>query len=153
MSLASPVVLKSGLKNNSSPADAGVVRRPPPFAGCRSRGGDGAGVREELAVEICDGLIDILAAIFNVSGRELRSSGRCGKPVARVRQVGMYVAHVTLGLNMTQVGRGFGRDRSTVLHACHLVEDMRDAGEFDRVVGAVERIAEAAFARYGITGQ
>ena len=37
----------------------------------------------------------------------------------------MYVAHVVLSLNMTDIGRGFGRDRTTVLHACHLVEDSR----------------------------
>jgi hypothetical protein len=151
--LASPVVPKSGLQSvipeEAASRRCGVFRLPPG----RGDRAETRGVREELAFEICDGMIDLLAAIFNVSGRELRSPGRCGKPVARVRQVGMYVAHVTLGLTMTQVGRGFGRDRSTVLHACHLVEDMRDETEFDRIVGTVERIAEAAFSRYGITGR
>jgi len=152
MSLASPVVLKSGLQA-VSPAEPrsrghGVFRLSPP-----GKAEARQGVREELAFEICDGMIDLLAALFNVSGRELRSPGRCGKPIARVRQVGMYVAHVALGMTMTQVGRGFGRDRSTVLHACHLVEDMRDEADFDRIVGTVERVAHAAFARYGITGR
>jgi hypothetical protein len=59
----------------------------------------------------------------------------------------MYVTHVTLGLKMTEVAKGFGRDRSTIVHACHLIEDMRDQVEFDRIVGVVERIALAAFGK------
>ena len=46
----------------------------------------------------------------------------------------MYVTHVTLRINMSDVGRGFGRDRTTVVHACHLVEDLRDDEDFDRMV-------------------
>lgn len=150
MRLASPIVHRTGLVGSFPEASAGGGRDRSGSSGDQSPARDGAGIREELAVEICDGVIDILVALFGVSGRELRSSGRCGKPVARVRQVGMYVSHVALGLTMTQVGRGFGRDRSTVMHACHLVEDMRDDGEFDHIVATVERIAAVAFARYGI---
>jgi chromosomal replication initiation ATPase DnaA len=90
-------------------------------------------------------MLDIAAALFNVSGRELRRAGRTTLDVARVRQVGMYVAHVTLGLSMAEVGKGFGRDRTTVLHACHVIEDMRDDDDFDHIVGTTERIAKAAF--------
>jgi chromosomal replication initiation ATPase DnaA len=64
----------------------------------------------------------------------------------------MYVAHCTLGLTMTDIGTGFGRDRTTVLHACHLIEDMRDDIEFDRIVTTFERVALAAFGnRYGVS--
>ncbi len=71
---------------------------------------------DERLFQLCDGVLDILSAFFNVSGRELRSHSRCERPVARVRQIGMYVAHVTLALTMAEVGRAFGRDRSTVNH-------------------------------------
>ena len=47
----------------------------------------------------------------------------------------------TLQLNMTDIGRGFGRDRTTVVHACHLIEDLRDDDDFDRVVAVTERVA------------
>jgi chromosomal replication initiation ATPase DnaA len=57
----------------------------------------------------------------------------------------MYVAHITLRLSMKEVGIGFGRDRTTVLHACHLIEDLRDDVEFDHMVAMAERIAAAAF--------
>lgn len=100
---------------------------------------------DERIFDICDGMIDIAAALFDVPSRELRRPGRQSLGVSRVRQIAMYVSHVTLRLNMTDVGRGFGRDRTTVLHACHLIEDMRDDADFDRVVGQTERVALAAF--------
>jgi chromosomal replication initiation ATPase DnaA len=59
----------------------------------------------------------------------------------------MYVAHVALGLSMRDVGQGFGRDRTTVLHACHLIEDLRDDAEFDGMVATMERIVTVAFGR------
>ena len=99
---------------------------------------------DRIAVH-CDGIIDIVSALFNVSGREIREPNRKHLGVCRVRQIAMYVAHVTFGLSMRDVGIGFARDRTTVLHACHLVEDMRDDVEFDRIVNTVERVVSAAF--------
>lgn len=89
--------------------------------------------------------MDIMAALFDVSGGELRRPGRATTGISRVRQIGMYVTHVALGLTMAEVGRGFGRDRTTVQHACHLIEDMRDDQEFDGIVATAERITTAAF--------
>jgi chromosomal replication initiation ATPase DnaA len=103
----------------------------------------------DRAVEWCDMMIDIAAALFNVSGKELRSPARSTLDVTRVRQVAMYVSHVVLRLSMKDVGRGFGRDRTTVLYACHLVEDMRDDTDFDRIVATMERVAGAAFRERG----
>ena len=96
-------------------------------------------------VAICDGVTDIVAALFNVSGRELRSPGRSMLAVSRVRQIAMYVAHVTLRLTMRDVGLGFGRDRTTVLYACHQIEDLREEEEFDNIVARVEQVMSAAF--------
>ena len=107
------------------------------------------GAVDERPFQTCDHVLDILAAFFNISGRELRSHSRCERAVARVRQIGMYVVHVTLGLSMTQVGRAFGRDRSTVAHACHLIEDMREDRDFDRIINMVETVVRAAFAPSG----
>lgn len=97
------------------------------------------------ATVLCDGVIDLMAALFSVSGRQLRSPKRQGRAVSRVRQIGMYIAHTTLGLRMAAVATGFGRDKSTVMYACHLVEDMRDDIEFDRIVGRAERVVRVAF--------
>ena len=62
-----------------------------------------------------------------------------------MRQIGMYVAHTAFGLAMREVAAGFARDRTTVMHACHLVEDMRDDTEFDAIASTFERIAQSAF--------
>ena len=94
---------------------------------------------------VCDGVIDIAATLFNVSGKDLRSAGRSTLAVSRVRQIAMYVAHVTLGFTMANVGQGFGRDRTTVLHACHQIEDLREDEEFDDIVARVEQVVAAAF--------
>jgi chromosomal replication initiation ATPase DnaA len=92
-------------------------------------------------------MTDLAAAMFNVSGRDLRHAGRSSLAVSRVRQVAMYVTHVVLELSMREVGKGFGRDRTTVLHACHQIEDLRDDGEFDAMVATFERVAKVAFAQ------
>ncbi|MHC1549708.1 helix-turn-helix domain-containing protein [Phyllobacterium sp. K27] len=104
---------------------------------------------DERPFQICDHVLDILSALFNISGGDLRSNSRCEQAVARVRQIGMYVVHVTLGMSMTKVGRVFGRDRSTVAHACHLIEDMREDADFDRIVHMVETVVRAAFVQSG----
>ncbi len=101
--------------------------------------------REQENFVLCDALIDLLVAMFGVSGAELRSPLRCRREVARVRQIGMYVAHTAFGLAMREVAAGFARDRTTVMHACHLVEDMRDDTDFDAIVSTFERIAQSAF--------
>lgn len=100
--------------------------------------------RRENAMDLCECMIDIAAEFFNVPSKELRRPGRTSLSVSRVRQVGMYVAHVGLGLSMTEVGRGFGRDRTTVQHACQVIEDMRDDQDFDLLVAKIERIAAIA---------
>lgn len=120
---------------------------PPKPANSRDdvlRAGHPAGT-EARAIALCDAIIDLTAIFFNVSSRDLRSSGRTSNPVSRVRQIGMYVGHVTLGLKMTEVGAGFGRDKSTVVHACHTIEDMRDDEDFDLIVARVERLVSVAF--------
>lgn len=101
------------------------------------------GLRDASA--LCDGVVDLMAALFSVSGRQLRSPKRHGRPVARVRQIGMYIAHTSLGLRMAEVAAGFGRDKSTVMYACHLVEDLRDDVDFDRIVAQAEQIVRVAF--------
>lgn len=107
-------------------------------------------VADERINHICESVMDIVAALFNVSGKELREPGRSPINITRVRQVGMYVAHVVLGLKMTEVGRGFGRDRTTVQYACHLIEDLRDDEDFARVVNMTESVTAAAFRHFGL---
>ena len=100
---------------------------------------------DERAIAICDRVIDIFSTVFNVPGRELRRPGRGDTDVSRARQIAMYVTHVVLGMTMRDVATGFSRDRTTVVHACHLIEDMRDDPDFDRIVAMAERVVSSAF--------
>ncbi len=96
-------------------------------------------------MELCDALIDLLSAYFAVSGAELRSPLRCRREVAQVRQLGMYLAHTSFGMVMSEVAVGFARDRTTVMYACHLVEDRRDDEDYDAIVSMLEKVVSLGF--------
>jgi hypothetical protein len=65
------------------------------------------------------------------------------RAAAFARQIAMYLAHVVFGLSMAEIGRAFGRDRTTVVHACHLIEDRRDEMRFDQLLDHLEQAAIA----------
>lgn len=66
-----------------------------------------------------------------------------------VRQISMYVCHVVLQISLTDIGLAFGRDRTTVSHACNVVEDRRDDPAFDDFVSSVERVITFVFGAAG----
>jgi chromosomal replication initiation ATPase DnaA len=69
---------------------------------------------------------------------ELRAPTRRSRATAFARQIAMYVAHVAFGLTFTQVGRGFGRDRTTAAYACKVIEALREDWELDRALAELE---------------
>jgi hypothetical protein len=75
---------------------------------------------------------------------DLMSPTRGAPQAALARQIAMYLAHVGFGMSLSRVAVAFGRDRSTVAHACHLVEDRRDDPGFDNLVGALETALRGA---------
>ena len=66
---------------------------------------------------------------------------RRNPPAAWMRQVAMYLCHVSLGISQHDTGRIFCRDRTTVAHACRVVEDARDSATFDRTMDVLEAAA------------
>lgn len=80
----------------------------------------------------------LVTLVFQVDIAELRRRSRGRAPVALARQTAMYLAHVHLGLSLERAGRGFGRDRTTVAHACRRVEDSRDDPSFERMLAHLE---------------
>lgn len=80
-----------------------------------------------------------VAAVFEVEIEELGAATRGSARTAFARQVAMYLAHVVCGLSLTEIGVLFGRDRTTVAHACGVVEDRRDEVELDWQLEHLER--------------
>jgi len=75
------------------------------------------------------------------------------RPSCHVRQISMYVCHVALRMSFSDIGAAFGRDRTTVGHACHVVEDRRDDLAFDEFVSAIEHMATAVFQSSDLFGR
>lgn len=61
------------------------------------------------------------------------------------RQIAIYVCHVVLQVQQRDIADAFGVDRTTVSHACHVVEDRRDDSAFDEFVCVIERMVGAVF--------
>jgi chromosomal replication initiation ATPase DnaA len=85
--------------------------------------------------------------VFGVGHDDLHHLTRGRAKVALARQVAMYLAHVACGLSMTDTGRLFGRDRTTVAHACGVIEDRRDDPLFDRALDLLEWAVPALTSR------
>jgi chromosomal replication initiation ATPase DnaA len=99
----------------------------------------------EKRAQICEAVIDLCSALFNVSGHDLRQANRCSQGIARVRQIAMYLCNTTLGVSLTEIGKAICRDRTTLSHAVQLIEDLRDDAEFDAIMEQVERVTRIAF--------
>lgn len=97
----------------------------------------------------CSAAIALIARERNVPAHLLVHPSRCRRSTAQARQLAMYLSHVVLGHSLTEIARVFGRDRTTVSHACGLIEDLRDDPGFDDEVSGYEQRLEAAAGRAG----
>ena len=88
--------------------------------------------------------IATLSAVTKTTEQELQSHSRSSAEIALARQTAMYLAHTKFGISYGEVGDFFHRDRSTVAHACRLVEDRRDNNEFDRSLSQMENLVDIA---------
>jgi chromosomal replication initiator protein len=79
-------------------------------------------------------IVKMVAESFGLSPQHLLGTSRL-PAVARSRQVAMYLARELTTLSLPRLGVAFGRDHSTVLHACRKVEQeiRRDAALAQRI--------------------
>ena len=87
----------------------------------------------------------VVARACDIPVRALRRRSRCSPGIAHARQMAMYLANIAGGIGFAEVGRGFGRDRSTVAHACARIEDLRDDPGIDRALTLLEAALRGAF--------
>ncbi len=89
-------------------------------------------------------IVDLVARVHGVTREELLSRRRCSTEVTVARQLAMYLVHTLLQRNYKEVGVLFGRDRTTVSHACARTEDRReDKSRFEIDVSAIESVVAA----------
>jgi chromosomal replication initiation ATPase DnaA len=81
-----------------------------------------------------------VAKVFGVDISHLRAESRGQAQVALARQVAMYLLHCAFSISLTDIGHIFCRDRTTVSHACKIIEDRRDEATFDYILNNLENI-------------
>jgi len=69
-----------------------------------------------------DAIIKRVVAVFGVTEKTLFGPSRL-RNVLLSRQVAMYLTRELVGLSLPRIGAAFGRDHTTVLHACRKIED------------------------------
>jgi hypothetical protein len=143
-------------------ADPVDASRPPPVSaaqageGAPADAGDGDTGSDDTADAVIDRPLTperrLLCLIVRQLTQELlqavgvdSDSGGRRRSAGHVRQVAMYVCHVAYSMPMGEVAAAFGRDRTTVGHACRMVEDRRDDAAYDGFVTIVERMASAVY--------
>lgn len=81
---------------------------------------------------------EAVARVFDITMSEIMALTRRRANVAFARQNAMYLCHVAFGMSFADIGRHFGRDRTTVSHACRLIEDARDLASLDVMLDRLE---------------
>ena len=85
-----------------------------------------------------------VAAHYNIRFSDLQSKRR-ERPIARPRQVAMYLAKTLTTASLPEIGRKFDRDHTTVIHAVRTVEELM---EKDKVFADDVNALRRAFSFY-----
>jgi len=73
----------------------------------------------------------MVASVYSLPASRLLRCDRGKASASRARQVSIYLMHTLLSLSYGEVGTVYGKDRTTIAYACHLIEDLRDEPAFD----------------------
>ena len=120
-------------KGSSAPAAPAKANSDAPSGQARSAASPPGGRKTCRRVAAC------VMRDFGVDRGCLMAPSRGSPRVSLARQVAMYLCHVAFAMNFEAIGRAFGRDRTTVAHACKVIEDRRDDIWFDCRMAALER--------------
>jgi chromosomal replication initiation ATPase DnaA len=82
--------------------------------------------------------VAITALAFGVPMVDVFARQRLSSSEIFLRQMSMYLLNTVFDFNLSRVARVFARDRTTVRHACQLIEDQRDSAAFDETLTLLE---------------
>ncbi len=85
-----------------------------------------------------------VAFAFRQPLEEIAAPTRRSKDAALARQTAMYLSHIAFGMSLARVAAAFHRDRTTVSHACHVIEDRREDPRFDAHLDRLEAFLRSA---------
>jgi chromosomal replication initiation ATPase DnaA len=97
--------------------------------------------RDEAAAQLAAG---VASYALHVKQDDIIGDARGSAQVAFARQVAAYLCHTAFEWSLSRVALVFGRDRSTVAHACHVIEDRRDEPQFDLWISTLETMLREA---------
>lgn len=95
-----------------------------------SKGGNEDGA-PPIGLLIAREAMEIASEACNVSLDEMKAPRRKRAKVSFARQLAMYLCHVVGQMSLSDISTLFGRDRTTVAYACHIIEDRRDSPFFN----------------------
>lgn len=87
-------------------------------------------------------VVELVSNFFGVSVESLQGRTRGIAPICQARQICMYLLHTSLSISYPEIGQLFRRDRTTISHACMVVEDLRDDCDIDLNLTRLESILE-----------
>ena len=95
--------------------------------------------RAEFATRL---VVRLVSNSQNLEESAVMDTSRGSSEISRARQIAMYLLHTSLSMPYGTVARLFGRDRTTVAHACRTIEDLRDVPASDDEIVKLEGILE-----------
>lgn len=87
-----------------------------------------------------DYLVELMSVFVDIPVTEFYKNNRGTENICTARQMAMYLLHVCYSASYEQVGKHFSRNRTTVSHACALIEDRRDYAPFEKDISRLERL-------------
>lgn len=89
-------------------------------------------------------VIRLVATMDKVAVDDLTGTTRGTAEVSLSRHIAMYLMHTVFSCPYHRVAAFFSRDRTTVSHACRLIEDARDDAAFDQRLEVMENLLVSA---------
>lgn len=125
-------------------SSGGKIRRvSPPILNGKNLSGEGPQA-EHYAESVGVLVIKLVATLEQTDQQAMRKTSRGKADICLARQMAMYLMHTVFSCSYHHVAAFFKRDRTTISHACKLVEDLRDNEEFDKRLEAMENLLVSA---------
>jgi hypothetical protein len=94
---------------------------------------------------VCGIAAQITTEMVMIAGSRALERRDRRRALCHVRQIAMYACHTGLQLPHQDIASAFGCHRSSVSHACEIVERRRENPAFNDFVAAVERAVNSVF--------